>query len=148
MPSPIYEILIAVAGGVVFAILSWIGTSLWPIFIQKFYRDEPSIRGKWKTSFIEGETEYNENVTLTQKGRKVNGEITLNEGDGDTTIYKFEGRFKYLILTCTFESTDPQNYEQGSFSLRYIQGNFEGHYIYFSKESDVLLSSNYKWLRN
>ena len=141
------NILYSVVGGFVVLFLRWFWNDIIPRILQRFYHHEPSIDGKWRTTFSEGEVEYHETITVKQKGRKVKGEIALREGDEDT-IYKLEGTFKYLILTGTYESTNPTEYEQGAFALRYIKGNFRGQYVLLSKESEELISSEYEWVRN
>jgi hypothetical protein len=107
-------------------------------------RGEPLIEGKWHTTFEENGQVFHENVLLTQNGRKVKGELVLE--DGTETRYKFSGAFKHLILTGTYEATDPKDYEQGAFALRYANKTLNGQYI-LSRGSDQLVTSNYKWER-
>jgi len=142
-------ILIGLAGAAIWAALAWFWNNILPRILQRFYRDEPIIAGKWKTTFQEGGKTYKENVTIKQKGRRVNGIITLLEEDGETTNYKFEGRFKNLILSCTYESTNPSDYEQGSFTLKYTRHlKLTGQHVLLSKTSDHLISSDYLWVRD
>src|SRR5258706_7152378 len=83
----------------------WMWKELAPRVAQRFYR-EPLIDGPWKTTFSEGGTEFHEHVALVQKGRRVHGEITLQDGEGETK-YKMTGVFRHLILTGTYEAVDP-----------------------------------------
>jgi hypothetical protein len=140
------EISYGVIGALVASVLIWAWHNVLPQALQYCYRDEPRIGGKWKTTFKEGDTEYRETVTVRQKGRRIKGTIVLHEKNDETTTYKFEGRFKFLILTGTYESIDPADFEQGAFALHYTRvGTFVGQYILFSKESDHLISSPYNW---
>lgn len=140
-------LLTAVAGGIIVAILQYAWNNWFPPIIQKFYRDEPQIGGEWRTTFTEGNKEYHEQVTLKQKGRRVSGRIILTtDSDDGTTTYSFEGQFKNTILSATYESSDPSDYEQGAFVLHYRKGKrFDGQYILSSKESEDLISSPYNW---
>ena len=112
------SILGAVVGGLLVLALVWFWNNVFPNILQVFYHHEPTIAGKWKTTFREGDKEFSETVTLNQKGRRIKGSIVLRESDDDTTTYKFQGTFRYLILSATYESTDPTDYEQGAFALR------------------------------
>ncbi len=136
----------SVAGGLVVLALIWLWRNVIPQITQRFLHQEPSINGKWNTSFKEGENEFHEVVTLKQRGRKVAGQIVLKEEQEDS-VYTFEGTFKHLILTCTYKSTDPSEYEQGVFALRYTRGKFIGQHVLISKLSDKLISSDYDWTR-
>ena len=142
------DLAFTVVGGLIVAVLIWAWNNVLPPVMQRFYRDEPTIGGKWRTTFREGNREYRETVTLKQRGRRVRGEIVLHEPPDEVTTYKFEGRFKYLILTGTYQSTDPSDYEQGAFALKYTRQNtFVGQYVLFSKQADHLISSPYEWER-
>lgn len=141
------EVIYSVLGGLIVLVLIWLWNNVFPPIIQRFYRDEPKIGGSWKTTFWENQKEYHETVTIRQKGRKVRGTIVLHEDEQQVTTYKFEGRFKYLVLTGTYDCTDPTDIEQGAFALHYKQGKFSGKHILFSKESDKLISSDYHWER-
>ena len=77
----------------------------------------------------------------------MNGEITFKESSDVTTVYNFEGTFRFLILTGTYQSTDPTDYEQGAFALRYKKGKLIGQHALLSKNSDDLISSDYVWER-
>jgi hypothetical protein len=142
------NLLYSVIGGLVVLVVVWFWNNVLPRILQQFYHHEPSVEGKWRTTFREDGTEYHETVTLTQKGRRVRGEIALNDATDETTMYKFEGTFKHLILTGTYCSTDPTDYEQGAFALRYTrQGLFKGQHALISKQSEQLISSDYEWTR-
>ena len=142
------SILGAVVGGLLVLALVWFWNNVLPNILQVFYHHEPSIGGKWKTTFREGDKEFNESVTLTQRGRRIKGSIVLRESDDETTTYKFQGTFRYLILSGTYESTDPTDYEQGAFALRYTRhGTFTGQHILLSRKAEQLISSDYEWIR-
>lgn len=143
------ELLCAIGGGLVVAVLIWAWTNLLPLIMQRFYRDEPRIdRCRWKTTFQEENREYHEIVTLRQKGRRIQGQIDLHEEGSGVTSYLFEGVFKHLILTATYEPTDPADIERGTFTLKYNnQNKFIGQYIFFSEEPDKIISSHYTWER-
>ncbi|MBI3627956.1 MAG: hypothetical protein HY220_04425 [Candidatus Sungbacteria bacterium] len=113
--------------------------------MQRFlYRREPNIAHKWRTTFEEEGRQYHEDASISQRGKWVTGQLELRE-NGDTTIYKFSGTFQHLILTCTYESTDPRDYERGSFTLKYFRGMFRGQHILLSRSSDQPISSEYDW---
>lgn len=138
-----------IIGGLAVLALVWFWNDPLPRILQRFYHHEPTIAGRWKTTFRERDRDYHETVSLKQKGRRVKGEIVLREPEDETTIYRFEGTFKYLMLRCTYESTDPGGYEQGAFALRYTRHQtFEGQYILLSRESEQLISSDYVWERH
>ncbi len=129
-----------------FQALIWGGYRLY-LFV---FRVKPIIAGIWKTSFTENENNgpSHETVTLKQKGSQVSGEIEYDD-EGQKIIYKFKGSFKNLILTATYESKDPQEYERGSFSLQYKQKKkFKGQYVTFSKKEDSepeFIAKEYTW---
>src|ERR1017187_6159010 len=108
-----------IIGGLAVLLLIWLWNDVFPRVFRRLFSCEPAIGGNWKTTFKEGNKEYHELVELTQKGRKVSGKITLKLENDETAIYHFEGTFKHLILTCTYQSTDPAEYEQGVFALKY-----------------------------
>lgn len=124
-------------------VVVWAWKELAPRFAQLFY-SEPLIAGIWRTTFAEEGTEFHENVKLVQRGRKVEGEIILEDG-GVQTKYKFKGIFRYLILTGTYEATDPRDYEQGAFALKYVSGRLVGEHILLSRTSDQPITSRYLW---
>lgn len=120
---------------------------LLPAIIQQFFsRHQPSIAGKWITEYREGDAEMREEVTVRQRGSKIRGQIALRSKD-ETDIYRFEGTFKNLILTGTYESTDPEDIERGVFLLNYARGKLTGQYARPSRESDEMISSRYVWQR-
>ncbi len=116
------------------------------------FRSKPLVAGKWNTTFKEeGEETSNEVVTLKQKGSQVTGEIEYKDEEGEKIIYTFKGSYKNLILTATYESTDPKEIECGSFSIQYIQNKkFKGQYVTFSKKEGYeaeLIATKYYWDR-
>ena len=143
-------ILYSVIGGFIVLVVLWLWNNVIPLLVDRFYHHEPSVGGEWRTQFKEGDEEYHEIVTLKQKGRNVSGKIILREGDSESE-YRFRGIFKHLIMTCTYSSTDPAEYEQGVFALQYKtgrrKGRFEGQHVLLSKESEDLISSPYIWER-
>lgn len=114
---------------------------------QKAKTEKPNISGRWETELTEEGKKYNEIVELRQQGRKVFGEIILDD-EGEKIVYIFTGTFENLILSGTFYSKDESNFEQGAIVLRYIKkGKFEGKSIFFSKMyAEKLVSSQYKWI--
>ncbi len=141
------EITYSVIGGLVVLILIWLWNNVIPRIMQKFLHQEPSINGKWNTTFKENTQTFNEVVTLVQRGRRVSGQIVLKLEQQEDSVYTFEGTFKYLILTCTYKSTDPAEIEQGVFALHYTKGKFVGQHVLISKVTDKLISSDYEWMR-
>ena len=108
------------------------------------------ISGKWKTAFKEGGQDYSEKVSLELIGDKVKGEIELidpNDHDKITDTYRFKGVFKERVLTATWVSNDPTDYEMGAFALIYEKKEFKGQYIFFSSENrgDEIIASDYEW---
>ena len=84
---------------------------------------------------------------LLQRGRNVTADIVLREGE-DETVYKFVGTFRNLILSGTYQSADDADFERGAILLRYTsKGMFVGQNAFFSKTSETLVSSPYKWNR-
>lgn len=141
------EIMYSVGGGLVVLLLIWFWKDVLPRITQRFLHQEPNINGKWNTSFKEGSNEFHEIVTLTQRGRKVSGTLVLKIVKQEDSEYTFAGTFKHLILTCTYQSTDPAEIEQGVFALRYTKSGFKGQYVLISKQSENLISSDYMWAR-
>lgn len=144
---------IGVLQGVIAALVIFAGQAfIWGIYrLYLFiFRVKPLIAGKWKTTFTESENNgpSHETVTLKQKGSQVSGEIEY-DGEGEKIIYKFKGSFRDLILTATYESKDPQEYERGSFSLQYKPSKkFKGQYVTFSKKEDSepeFIATEYSW---
>ena len=136
----------SVVGGLIVIVLAALWREVLPRLLQRFFYDEPRLPPNWKTTYEEGEQDYHENVTLTQNGRRVTGEVVLREGE-DKTTYKFEGTFRHLFLTATYQSTDPADYEQGAFALRYKRnGTFVGQHVLLSNKSEELVSSRYEWI--
>lgn len=140
-------VVYAVAGGLITALLIWLWRKIIPEVWQRFASDEPAVAGKWKTAFAEDGKQYVEEVELNQVGRKIWGIITL-KGQDDVSNYAFDGTFKNLIMAATYASTDRSEIERGAFALRYTRhGDFEGQYVLFAKQSEKLVSSEYKWTK-
>lgn len=141
----------SIIGSIAFAAIQallWGGYRLY-LYIS---RVRPIIQGKWRTTFNENGDESHESVTLKQKGRQVKGKIEYLD-EGKKIIYKFKGSFDNLILTATYESTDPQEIERGSFSLQYKhkqRKKLKGQYVTFSKKEDSepeFIATEYYWER-
>jgi hypothetical protein len=140
------EIIYSTRGGIVVLIMIWLWNNIVPRITQRFIHQEPNISGKWNTNFKENDQIFHEVVTLVQRGRRVSGQIELKLLNEEDSNYKFEGTFKYLILTCMYHSTDLSEYEQGVFALRYTKKNkLVGQHVLISKQSDHLISSDYEW---
>lgn len=135
---------IIVSLGTLVAVWAW--KELAPRIAQRFYQEPLIGDTEWKTTFIEDGQEFHETVTLTQKGRRVIGEIILEDGD-KSIKYRMSGVFRHLILTGTYEAMDPRDYEQGAFALKYTNNRLTGEHILLSRTSDQPISSNYKWER-
>jgi hypothetical protein len=139
-------ILDSVLGSLATLVAVWFWREILPRVLQRLYRHEPLIGGKWTTTFSEHGKHFHESVTIRQKGRRVNGEIVLHESDTETYTYRFEGWFTHLILTATYCSTDQADYESGAFALRYNARNrLVGQHILISRTSEQLISSPYEW---
>lgn len=137
----------SIIGGFVLLFVQWAWRRGWFSRATWFQTSEPRIVGKWKTQFEEKGQIYSENVTLRQRGRTVTADIVLREGEGET-VYKFDGTFKNLILSGTYQSVDQADYERGAILLRYTtKGKFVGQNIFFSKTSESLVPSPYEWTR-
>ncbi len=137
-----------IIGGGVIIIVEALIFGGWRLCLYIF-RTRPIIAGKWKTTFTEeGEKTSNEVVTLKQRGSKVTGEIKFDD-EGKKIIYTFKGSYKNLILTATYESTDPKEIERGSFSIQYIQNKrFKGQYVTFPQKQDYeaeFSATKYYW---
>lgn len=91
------EITYSIIGGLIVLILIWLWNNVIPRIMQRFLHQEPSINGKWNTTFKEDTHTFNEVVTLIQKGRRVSGQIVLKLEQQEDSVYTFEGSFKYLI---------------------------------------------------
>ena len=109
-------------------------------------RGELNIEGEWKTQFEEEGESYEEKVILYQDvGQKVTADITLQEEE-EEIVYRFEGIFRDLILSGTYEATDEANFERGTILLKYTRkGTFVGRNAFLSRTSENLVSSPYKW---
>ncbi len=141
------QIAIAIVGGLGVILLQWLWQSVLPAVVLRFQKNEPRIGGMWKTRFEEGGQTYYEKVTLKQRGRNVKADIVLHEDDGET-VYKFDGTFKNLILSGTYQSADEADYERGAILLRYTPSRkFVGQNVFFSKTSERLVPSHYEWTR-
>ena len=136
----------AFVGGVLVLLAIWLWKDVFPRVVQRFRRDEPLLSAKWKTTFVEEGREYHETVTLVQKGRRVGGHISLRESDDEIATYRFEAMFRHLILSGTYQSTDPGNFEQGAFAIRYLpQKAFKGQYIVLSQTTGTFIAVDYAW---
>jgi len=143
----ITSVFYGVISGLVLLGLAWFCKEILPRIVYRLTSSEPVIGGEWKTTFSEGGKEYHELVKLTQTGRKVSGQIILKLDNEEDAVYRFQGTFKHLTLTGTYESTDPADYERGVFALRYIKGSFVGQHVLLSKETEDLIPSKYVWSR-
>lgn len=140
------EIFYSVVGGFIVLAVMWILKIPIPFLLQRIVYQEPTISGEWTTVFHENDQTFHENVTLKQRGRRVTGKIVLRLSESENPVYEFEGTFKHLIMTCTYRSTDPSEYERGAFALRYTKKKkFIGQHVLISKESEKLISSDYEW---
>ena len=140
--------LVRIVGGLIVATLVWVWRSyFWKKITELFSRKQPKIAGRWRTEFKEDAHSYSEKVTLYQRGRRVTADFELEE-DGEITKYHFSGTFQDLILLGTYHSTDETDFERGTILLRYtMRGTFEGQNSFFSKHSEDVVSSPYKWTR-
>ena len=138
----------SVLGGSILLLAQWLWRNLLSGIIVRFQKGEPTIAGKWRTTFKEEDQKYHESVTLRQQGRNIMADIILREDNDDETVYKFVGTFRNLVLSGTYESTDKTDFERGAILLRYTQqGTFVGQNIFFSKTSEHLVSGDYEWTR-
>lgn len=137
-------LIVAVLG----TVLGWLWKKyLWEKIPGRFLQRQTKIAGRWRTEFKEDEHPYSETVTLHQRGREVTADFELEE-DGEVTKYRFSGTFQNLILSGTYYSTDETDFERGTILLRYTRhGTFEGQNSFFSRHSDDVVSSPYKWMR-
>lgn len=126
-------------------VVQWLWQDILPSIILRFQKNEPTIQGYWKTKFSEEGKDFDEDVEVTQKGRKVIATIILNYNN-EKIIYHFIGIFKHRILSGTYDSIDETDFERGAILLQYKRkGKFVGQYSFFSKTSDQIVSSNYEW---
>ena len=106
---------------------------------------ELNIAGEWKTQFEEEGESYEEKAILHQDGQKVTADITLQD-DEEEIVYRFEGIFRDLILSGTYEATDEADFERGTILLKYTRkGTFVGRNAFLSRSSENLVSSHYEW---
>lgn len=142
------QVIASLIGGIIVLILQWVWKTALPELSLRFLRNEPRIAGEWKTTFKENGKEYNENVTLKQRGRNITGVILLKEEEDEDTVYNFSGTFKNLILSGTYVSRDEADFERGVILLKYLgKGKFTGQNIFFSKTSEKLVPSDYEWTK-
>ncbi|MBF0556770.1 MAG: hypothetical protein HQK96_19825 [Nitrospirae bacterium] len=139
-----FAIIQGIVVNVIWFILGRFSTNIIPYYYNKLLHHEPSIAGKWKTTFKENDKESHEVVMLEQTGDKVKGIITEITTD-DTYVQEFKGTFKHLTLVCTFESREASPFGRGAFTLRYDKRkHFKGIYLFISNENK-LLTSEYEW---
>lgn len=96
------------------------------------------ISGKWNSFFHEGEIIQSELVELKQEGRKINGEITLEDRK-----YILNAEFKNQILIGTYVSDNRKKDERGTLVLRRINENLLSGYCTFVYMDKQVYSSPY-----
>ena len=139
--------LVRIGSGLIVAVLVWMWRRyLWEKITGLFPQRQTKIAGRWRTEFKEDEHSYSETVTLHQRGRRITADFELEE-DGEVTKYRFSGTFQDLILSGTYYSTDETDVERGTILLRYMKREFKGQNSFFSKHSENVVSSSYKWTR-
>lgn len=143
------SVISSIVAAIVVAFFAWLYRhSITRLLDRVIFRTELDISGEWRTTFREKEQSFNEDVELSQRGKKVWGDLVVQKQNRKIR-YKFKGVFRNRILTAIYETTDRRDYEQGAFSLRYtsLDGTkcLVGQYIGISADTDDLFSSQYKW---
>ena len=146
----IIGVITSVVGSLILAGLVRLSLGIW----RRMHRGDPDVSelaGTWTTTFSEDGKEKREKVKVRQKGSRVEGEIVVREDpqdEGDT--YAFEGTYRNLILTGTYESTNLKPVEHGVFLLRRTDvEELSGQYL-FSRigkggKPTEIIRSDYKW---
>ena len=135
------------ASSLAVVIFVWAWLKAVPAFLMRV-QNEIVLARSWGTKFTENGKDYEETVSLVQSGRHVVGKIKLKVSQTQVSEYAFEGTFRHRVLTATYCTTNPSEYEQGAFALKYVKNRLEGYYILFSKnteDAEDLVASRYEW---
>lgn len=141
-----------IVAGLVTGLLIWLFRSVWmkilsPIIEDLLYRGV-RIEGQWSADLLH--TSHKEEVTVKQWGNRVSGQFRCVEGEDQGHSYKFDGVFKNLILTATYESNNKHYTDRGTFTLKLMDNGtvFKGHTAYLGNTGGELESTEYIWKKN
>lgn len=143
-----------VIAGLVTGTLIWLFRSIWlailsPILDDFLYRGV-RINGQWNAELKDLELPHKEEIIVKQWGNRVSGSLKCIEGPDQGSNYKFDGVFKNLILTATYESTNKYSTDRGTFTVK-LEDNgsvLKGHTVYLGATDGDLSDSEYVWKKN
>ena len=146
------EILFALSVGVIASLVSVLASLIFreywlkiiiPWYEERLYKGA-KIEGVWRTITKYRDGGENESIyTVKRKGHRIWGTINSPNGIDKGKSWRFNGFFKDLILSATYESSSRRILDKGSFSLL-LNHNGEkltGHLVYYANEGNTLKST-------
>jgi hypothetical protein len=80
------------------------------------------IAGEWIGFASTPSGESQQTVQVTRRGYRVFGTIRAIKGTHVGMTYVFEGTYRSLLLTATYDSGDPRRLDRGTFTLMLTEG--------------------------
>jgi len=145
------EILSGIIAGIIataiIVFLRQIGLKIIRPWWEDFLYDDARIEGTWKSK-----TDYSGYVEievwkLEQIGHSIKGTVTVMQGDDQGKTYTIEGKFKNLILTGIYTSTDKSAIDRGTINLMLVNNGhtLTGHGTYYYDPDHIIKTINYTW---
>ena len=148
------NLVIGIVSGLVTGILIWLFRSVWikilSPMLEDFLYSGVRIDGRWNAKLEDVVSTHKEEIIIKQWGNRINGTIKCIEGQDQGNNYIFEGNFKNLILTATYESTNKYATDRGTFTVKMEDNGktLKGHTVYLGDTDGELSDAKYIWQKN
>ena len=143
-----------IISGLVTGILIWLFRFGWLRILSPFVEDllyrGVRIDGQWTAELDGAESIHKEEIIVNQWGSRISGTLKCIEGQDQGSAYIFNGVFKNLILTATYESTNKFATDRGTFTVKLKDNGscFQGHTVYLGATDGELSDAAYIWNKN
>lgn len=144
----IFALTVGIVASLISVLLSLFFREVWIKILVPWYEERlyqgAEIEGVWHATTKYEDGGSNESIyTIERKGHRIWGEIHAPIGIDKGKKWKFHGRFRDLILTAIYESTNQRILDKGSISLM-LNHNGEkltGYLIYYANNGNQMKST-------
>ena len=123
------RLVIGIIGSVIITCLAFVSKVIWGRVVLPWWEDRTyvgeEIEGEWLGYADTPSGKSEQHVVVKRKGYRVWGTIETIAGTPRNMKYNFEGTYKSLLLTATYEVANRERLDRGSFTLMLSRGGKE-----------------------
>jgi hypothetical protein len=154
MNETLERFLFAMVAGIVTAfVIEVVIKNFWRKVVRPWYENtvyrDAEIEGRWEARAIIDGQEVKRVWKIRRQGHEIKADVTSTGGYDEGETFRMTGTFKNLLLTGSYNPTDPSRTDRGTYTLQLVGDGqrFKGVIAYYSRKNGKVSSGAYELTR-